>query len=109
MTTETRLTLYGDFADDLVEEHLANLCDPNCGIQAGPFGSQLHQHDYVQFGTPIITVEHLGENRILHQDLPRVSDEDKERLSKYILCKGDIVFSRVGAVDRRSLVRDAED
>jgi type I restriction enzyme S subunit len=29
-------------------------------------------------------------------------------MSKYILRKGDIVFSRVGSVDRRSLVRDAE-
>jgi len=102
------LAIPDDFADDFVEERLVNLCDSCCGIQTGPFGSQLHQHDYVPVGTPIITVEHLGENRIIHQNLPRVSDEDKERLSKYILRKGDIVFSRVGSVDRRSLVRDAE-
>ena len=60
-------------------------------------------------GLPIITVEHLGENRIRHNDMPRVSDKDRERLSKYQLRKGDIVFSRVGSVDRRALVRDAED
>jgi restriction endonuclease S subunit len=63
----------------------------------------------VDIGTPIITVEHLGENRIVHSNLPQVSDEDKSRLSKYVLKAGDIVFSRVGSVDRRALVQPAED
>jgi len=78
-------------------------------VQTGPFGSQLHQADYVNDGTPIITAEHLGENRILHSNLPRVTDEDRTRLSKYWLQEGDIVFSRVGSVDRRAYVKDLED
>ena len=102
-------TVYGPFTSDFVEDRLEDLCAHNSGIQTGPFGSQLHQKDYVSSGTPIITVEHLGENRIIHQDLPCVSDYDRERLSKYTLRKGDIVFSRVGSVDRRSLVREGED
>lgn len=77
-------------------------------VQTGPFGSQLHQEDYVENGTPIITVEHLGENRIIHRNLPRVSDEDKERLAKYSLQTNDIVFSRVGSVDRRAFVTEKE-
>jgi type I restriction enzyme, S subunit len=77
-------------------------------VQTGPFGSQLHQKDYVNNGTPIITVEHLGENRIFHENLPRVSNEDKERLIKYSIQTNDIVFSRVGSVDRRALVRKKE-
>ncbi|MBD3620375.1 MAG: restriction endonuclease subunit S [Chromatiales bacterium] len=102
-------TPYGQFAGDFLADDLANLCDPTSGIQTGPFGSQLHQKDYVPVGTPIITVEHLGENRILHRDLPRVSDADRDRLSRYLLREGDIVFSRVGSVDRRALVRQEED
>jgi len=73
-------------------------------VQTGPFGSQLHMSDYQNEGTPIITVEHLGDNRILHQNLPLVGDEDRNRLSKYVLNEGDIVFSRVGSVDRRAYV-----
>jgi type I restriction enzyme S subunit len=73
-------------------------------IQTGPFGSQLHNEDYVLFGTPIVTVEHLGKRRFSTQNLPRVSEQDKNRLSKYILTLGDIVFSRVGSVDRCSYV-----
>lgn len=73
-------------------------------IQTGPFGSQLHKEDYVEIGTPIVTVEHLGNRTFTEQNLPKVSDNDKERLKKYILSIGDIVFSRVGSVDRCSYV-----
>ena len=109
MASEWRDTAYGLINADFAENRLADLCDPKSGIQTGPFGSQLHKKDYVSIGTPIITVEHLGENRILHEGVPCVSENDRLRLSKYWLKKGDIVFSRVGSVDRRALVRDTED
>lgn len=73
-------------------------------IQTGPFGSQLHKEDYAEAGTPIVTVEHLGNKVFSEQNLPKVSSKDKERLKKYVLQKGDIVFSRVGSVDRCSYV-----
>lgn len=78
-------------------------------VQTGPFGSQLHMSDYQNEGTPIITVEHLGDNRIIHNNLPLVGDDDKNRLRKYVLSEGDIVFSRVGSVDRRAYVSAKED
>jgi len=78
-------------------------------IQTGPFGSQLHKEDYVEVGTPIVTVEHLGNRFFTEQNLPKVSVEDKERLRKYVLKEGDIVFSRVGSVDRCSYVDAAHD
>ncbi len=78
-------------------------------VQTGPFGSQLHMSDYQNEGTPIITVEHLGDNRIIHNNLPLVGEEDKNRLKKYVLAEGDIVFSRVGSVDRRAYVSAKED
>ena len=99
---------YGKFSSEYIEDRLGNLCDQVNGIQTGPFGTQLHKEDYVSVGTPIITVEHLGENRIRHRNLPHVSEHDRKRLSKYILNVGDIVFSRVGSVDRRALVKEAE-
>ena len=78
-------------------------------VQTGPFGSQLHNKDYVTVGTPIVTVEHLGSRKMSRQNLPMVSDSDKSRLSKYLLECGDLVFSRVGSVDRCSLVGEDED
>jgi len=77
-------------------------------VQTGPFGSQLHKKDYVDIGTPIITVEHLGDNRIIHSNLPRVSEKDRLRLRKYWMQQGDIIFSRVGSVDRSVYVHKQE-
>ena len=87
------------------EKLLRELAD----IQTGPFGSQLHKEDYVADGTPIVTVEHLGSKMFSEQNLPRVSNTDKNRLKKYVLKQGDIVFSRVGSVDRCSYVDQKHD
>lgn len=81
-----------------------------CDVKTGPFGSALHADDYVIKGTPIITVEHIGNVHIdKSRPIPQVSDEDKQRLKAYILKEGDIVFSRVGSIDRNSLVFKEED
>lgn len=78
-------------------------------VQTGPFGSQLHNEDYVESGTPIITVEHMDGKYIAHRNLPLVSQNDGDRLRKYDLHTGDIVFSRVGSVDRAVMVSQHED
>jgi len=109
MKFESIRTVYGFFPISLTVSKLSDICVQKAGVQTGPFGSQLHQEDYVDAGIPIITVEHLDENRISHIDTPFVSDSDYERLIKYNLKEGDIVFSRVGSVDRRALVRGEED
>ena len=77
-------------------------------VKTGPFGSSLHERDYVGDGTPIITVEHLAERGVLHTNLPMVSDTDRKRLSAYSLEEGDIVFSRVGSVDRNARISKQE-
>lgn len=43
-------------------------------VQTGPFGSQLHKSDYVEVGTPIITVEHLGERKLSRDSMPFVCE-----------------------------------
>jgi type I restriction enzyme S subunit len=77
-------------------------------VKTGPFGSTLHESDYVDVGTPIITVEHLGEFGVEYTNLPLVSEKDRARLSAYSLREGDIVFSRVGSIDRNALIRSHE-
>lgn len=90
-------------------DNLGDLCKKGGGsIQTGPFGSQLHAEDYKEEGVPIITVEHLVDNRIAHENLPLVGEADYKRLKKYIINTGDLVFSRVGAIDRCSITTECE-
>ena len=98
-------TVVGVIPQDWRVEVLSSVAN----VKTGPFGSALHERDYVDDGTPIITVEHLSEHGIAHYGLPLVSDADRSRLRSYGLRAGDIVFSRVGSVDRNSLVSKKED
>lgn len=95
---------FPEYSQNWQEKKLGEMAD----VKTGPFGSTLHQHDYVEIGTPIITVEHLNELGITHNNLPLVSDEDKTRLKSYHLKTGDLVFSRVGSVDRCSMISEKE-
>ncbi|WP_206673603.1 restriction endonuclease subunit S [Pseudactinotalea terrae] len=78
-------------------------------IQTGPFGSQLHAADYVLDGTPSVMPQNIGDNRIDPAGIARVSRSDMERLGRYWLMAGDIVYSRRGDVERRALVRPEND
>ena len=66
-------------------------------VQTGPFGSQLHKHDYVEDGTPVIPTEAIGKGRILDIDVPKVSSAKARELGRHRLLAGDILFARRGA------------
>ncbi|MEA3642031.1 MAG: restriction endonuclease subunit S [Lamprobacter sp.] len=78
-------------------------------IQTGPFGSQLHAADYVPEGIPSIMPQNIGDNRIVEEGIARIRPHDAERLCRYLVREGDIVYSRRGDVERRALVRAHED
>ena len=101
LTGQTRLP---GFQGEWEVKRLGDLAD----VKTGPFGSSLHESDYVPDGTPIITVEHLGEFGVENLNLPMVAESDRRRLQAYSLESGDIVFSRVGSVDRNALIRPSE-
>ena len=79
------------------------------GIQTGPFGSQLHASDYVPAGIPSIMPKNVGDNRVDVDGIARISLEDANRLSRYLVREGDIVYSRRGDVEKRALIRAPED
>jgi len=77
-------------------------------VQTGPFGSQLKNEQYIIGGTPVVTVEHIKDFRITEFDFPSIKDEDKDRLSKYLMQTGDILFTRVGSVDLSAYVSEKQ-
>ena len=78
-------------------------------VQTGPFGSQLKNEQYIIGGTPVVTVEHIQDFRIIDFDYPSITDEDKDRLSKYLMKEGDILFTRVGSVDLSAYVSKGQE
>ena len=41
-------------------------------VQTGPFGSQLKNEQYITGGTPVVTVEHINNFRIIDFDISRI-------------------------------------
>lgn len=78
-------------------------------VQTGPFGSQLKNDQYITGGVPVVTVEHIQNFTIKDFDYPSVTEQDRDRLSKYLLQEGDIVFTRVGSVDLSAYVNKNQD
>jgi len=102
--------LIGPAPDGWEYTTLGVACERGGGdIQTGPFGSQLHAADYVPVGIPSIMPQNIGDNRIVEDGIARITPEDAKRLSRYLVRRGDIVYSRRGDVERRALVRDHED
>jgi type I restriction enzyme S subunit len=88
---------------------LGEACQAGGGdIQTGPFGTQLHASDYVPEGIPSIMPSDLRDNRIDPTSISRIREKDAERLGVYRVEAGDVVYSRRGDVERRSLIRKAE-
>jgi type I restriction enzyme, S subunit len=101
--------LLGSLPDEWEYVTLGEACERGGGdIQTGPFGSQLHAADYVPFGIPSIMPQNIGDNRVIEDGISRITEADAERLSRYRVQFGDIVYSRRGDVERRALIRDHE-
>ncbi|PBC38606.1 hypothetical protein CJ179_39140 [Rhodococcus sp. ACS1] len=77
-------------------------------IQTGPFGSQLHAHDYSTVGMPVVMPTNIRDLRISIDGIARVSDEHVARLSRHKLMAGDIVYSRRGDVEKCALVVESQ-
>ena len=85
---------------------LADICN---SIQTGPFGSQLHKSDYVEFGTPIVMPKDITNGKINDNNISRISKNDVAKLFKHKLVPGNIIYPRRGDISKCALVTSKED
>lgn len=78
-------------------------------VQTGPFGSQLHQSDYVDVGIPSIMPVNIGNRMdISTEKIVYITEKDAKRLSRYRVQIGDIVYSRRGDVEKCAYINEKE-
>lgn len=84
---------------------IGELCEQFGGeIQTGPFGSQLHQHEYTSEGTPVVMPQDIRDDQISLVKISYVPDHVAQRLIRHKLHEGDIVFPRRGDISKRALI-----
>src|SRR6266705_2623080 len=76
---------------------VGDLCDSGLiELQTGPFGTQLHAHDYVTLGIPVVPTEAIYGRQIDRSVLPMISVSKAAELERHKLKSGDILFARRG-------------
>ena len=73
-------------------------------IQTGPFGSQLHQSDYVDDGVPVTMPKDIALNRIDVSSIARIPEQLADQLGRHRMRSGDIVYGRRGDIGRKAFI-----
>ncbi len=83
---------------------LGEVCE---AILTGPFGSALHQSDYVDEGIPVINPANIVDGRISTDGVKMISPVTRDRLKEFTVRKDDIVIGRRGEMGRCGVVTAA--
>ena len=76
---------------------LGEVCET---ILTGPFGTALHQSDYVADGIPVINPQNIVDGAISKDGVKMVSSETRDRLQEFTVRENDIVIGRRGEMGR---------
>lgn len=69
-------------------------------LQTGPFGSQLHAHEYVLDGIPVIMPQDMVNGDLSMKSIARINLRKAIVLSRHRVQPNDLVFSRRGDLSR---------
>lgn len=87
-------------------EKLSNIC---LVIKVGPFGTMLHEADYISNGIPLVNPSQIKNSKILPKQDKCISPQKAEELKEYRLMQGDIVLGRRGEMGRCATVDEMEE
>ncbi|MBQ5573925.1 MAG: restriction endonuclease subunit S [Bacteroidaceae bacterium] len=73
-------------------------------VKIGPFGSLLHNSDYISGGTPLVNPIHMQNEKICPDFNFSISDDKLKELDSYLLQTNDIIFARRGDIGRCAIV-----
>ena len=96
----TFLDMFGDPVTNPMEwEELSiiDLCESSDDVRCGPFGTQLHQHEFRDSGVPLWGIKHVNAGFAFPTD-EFISDTKAASLSQYSIMPGDLVMTRKGTI-----------
>lgn len=106
LTQSIFLDMFGDPATNPKGWPVERLGKCTAQIQIGPFGSLLHQKDYVQGGIPLVNPKHIQNGEIRPGSEESVSPRKFKELKTYHLRRGDVVMGRRGEMGRCAVVNE---
>ena len=86
------------------ERRLGDIAD----VVTGPFGSALHQNEYVPNGIPVIMPQDIGNRVLMYEKIAFIPPEKADELSRYTVCKNDIVYARRGDIEKHAFIAEKD-
>lgn len=77
-------------------------------LQTGPFGAQLHAHEYVSEGVPVVMPQDLNDETIDTTKIAHITESRACSLGRHRVIKNDVVFSRRGDLSRCVAITENE-
>ena len=77
-------------------------------LQTGPFGSQLHSHEYTHEGVPVVMPQDINDGIIDEIQIVRIPERRAQSLLKHRLKIGDIIIARRGELSRAAEIANIE-
>lgn len=77
-------------------------------IQTGPFGTQLHQHEYSERGIPVVMPKDICNGRIEESGIARIPESKAGQLSRHSLKAGSVVFPRRGEISKCAYITEEQ-
>jgi type I restriction enzyme, S subunit len=102
------LEMFGDPVTNPKEWKSRQLSECVDKIQIGPFGTQLHQEEYVDNGIPAINPTHIKNGKIIPDASFSVSIEKYQELTQYHLQSNDVILGRRGEMGRCAVITPVE-
>ena len=87
---------------------MCNLGEQVSKVQIGPFGSQLHKHDYIEGGVPLINPTHIYDKKVIPDYSFSINEDKYNELTNYHLKEGDLIMGRRGEMGRCALITSHE-
>lgn len=78
-------------------------------LQTGPFGSQLHSHEYTDEGIPVVMPQDINNGTVEDLHIARITESRAQTLAKHRLKIGDIIIARRGDLSRAAAISQTED
>lgn len=84
------------------------LIDSGGYLQTGPFGSQLHAHEYTHEGVPVVMPQDVNGGKVDTFKIARIPETRAQILHRHRLKIGDIIIARRGELSRAAAITEIE-